>query len=464
MSTLIATAFVPVRFSMLLRGPGTDAPGRALVERLRSPDRPSVYPPELLVLTPETELIARIEYGTPAGLMREALEAVLEAVPELAGGAGAELSPTDPDAQCARELARVAEKAAPEQVLPALREWLRHAPHDHPETARVQLALGVALARSGDHLAAEAAWRQLLEHHPHHPLRHQADYLLKDVDAWPTRLLPAVEDTGGASLFERPVLQPFPHQFEANRATVTAPPYRALIPGLPMVQIPAGTFEMGAQSPHLTRESPVRTVTLTRSYWMSAWPLTRAVVRALGWPLPPGPAEADDLPATGISFPDAQELCRRLSARAGVTVRLPTEAEWERAARGGLPGAEYPWGTTPITPDHCNYALPRAIPVGSYPPNPYGLFDMVGNTQEWTADRFLDDAYARTPAKVSDPTGPATDESGMALRAVRGGLCGAPMCAQMCRNAFRIGLTEGYSGGSIAVRVVVDTFNGPAPE
>lgn len=191
---------------------------------------------------------------------------------------------------------------------------------------------------------------------------------------------------------------------------------------------------------------------------MAAWPATRGLLRSLGVPISAGPSAADDLPATGLSFHDAEALCARLSARLGVAARLPTEAEWERAARGGFDGAVFPWGDEPISPERCNYAQPRAVPVGCYPPNALGLFDMVGNTQEWTSDHYREDAYARTPAVITDPAGPPASGGTLALRAVRGGLCGAEMCAVMCRSAFRVGLLEDYSGGSIAVRMVLETI------
>jgi formylglycine-generating enzyme required for sulfatase activity len=124
-----------------------------------------------------------------------------------------------------------------------------------------------------------------------------------------------------------------------------------------------------------------------------------------------------DHPVTGPSWFDAVAYCEWLTAVTGKRFRLPSEAQWEWAARSGLAGCLYPWGNEPVT-SRQNYDgrwRTGPEPVATSPPNGYGLFDMCENVHEWCADWYDANYYAASPQ--DDPRGPEHGER----RASRGG-------------------------------------------
>ncbi|HNX91912.1 MAG TPA: formylglycine-generating enzyme family protein [Syntrophomonas sp.] len=197
-----------------------------------------------------------------------------------------------------------------------------------------------------------------------------------------------------------------------------------------MVWIPAGTFEMGSNL-GADNEKPIHYVTLN-GYWMDAYEVTNGQYRqfcdATSRPYPVNPTDnyflgRPDYPTVNVTWTDAAAY----AAWAGMS--LPTEAEWEYAARGGLIGNQYPWGDTyptdqcnysnysgPLTAQMANFSSSRGpLPVGSYAPNGYGLYDMAGNVMEWCADWYGSTYYSTSPAQ--NPVGPSTG----GLRVLRGG-------------------------------------------
>ena len=122
-------------------------------------------------------------------------------------------------------------------------------------------------------------------------------------------------------------------------------------------------------------------------------------------------------PVVAVSWFDAVAYCEWLSAGAGRRCRLPTEAEWEWAARGGLEGKLYPWGDEPVD-SRQNYAArwrEGPEPAGTSAPNGFGLFDMCENVHEWCRDWYDPRYYEDSP--IESPRGPATGSR----RASRGG-------------------------------------------
>jgi len=93
----------------------------------------------------------------------------------------------------------------------------------------------------------------------------------------------------------------------------------------------------------------------------------------------------EKLPVAYVTKTDAENFCYWLSQKCGRTVRLPTAAEWEHAARGGINGAEFPWGWGSST-NNARFNAEGPVACGQYDPNPYGLYDMAGNVAEWCSD------------------------------------------------------------------------------
>ncbi|WP_437599300.1 formylglycine-generating enzyme family protein [Sorangium sp. So ce590] len=141
----------------------------------------------------------------------------------------------------------------------------------------------------------------------------------------------------------------------------------------------------------------------------------------------------DQKPMVAVSWAQANELGKVLSNER-VTYRLPTEAEWEKAARGGLVGHRYPWGDDPPTAERCDFGRFEAFsirPPQEFRPNGYGLHGMSGGVREWTSDGY-DAAYYCESPRVS-PTGPGKAKQ----RVLRGGSWAD--CAWAVRVSFRMG-------------------------
>ncbi|PWU04405.1 MAG: hypothetical protein C5B51_16805 [Terriglobia bacterium] len=178
-----------------------------------------------------------------------------------------------------------------------------------------------------------------------------------------------------------------------------------------LLAIPGGEFLMG-QEDGRDEERPVHRVRVAPFRLCRVQVTSRdyAAFRAFSYADP-------RVPATSVSWFDAAAYCEWLSARWGFTVRLPTEAEWEFAARGGLEQEPYPWGAAAVTARARYFERWQngPEPVGTSEPNGYGLFDMCENVHEWCADWYSPTYYSVSPQE--NPQGPATGTR----RASRGG-------------------------------------------
>jgi formylglycine-generating enzyme required for sulfatase activity len=183
-----------------------------------------------------------------------------------------------------------------------------------------------------------------------------------------------------------------------------------------LVEVPAGWFWMGWEDGH-PGERPRHRV------WLDAFAIGRAPVTNRDYApfLEDGVAEPStwwrhprfsdpEQPVVGVSWLDATRFCQWLSRRERAHYRLPTEAEWEKAARGGLDGARFPWGD-----EHPTVRFDRPPRAAETPANPLGLVGLSGVCHEWCLDWEDETYYARSPER--NPPGPETGER----RVSRGG-------------------------------------------
>jgi formylglycine-generating enzyme required for sulfatase activity len=236
--------------------------------------------------------------------------------------------------------------------------------------------------------------------------------------------------------------------------------------GMKFVRVPKGTFAMGSQRGNRNADLDERQheVTLSRDYFIGAFECTQEQYeRVMGknpsqFQDPRSKGSTANHPVERVSWNDAAEFCRRLSElpaekAAGRSYRLPTEAEWERACRGGSTG-EFAFGDDAAALGDYAWYEPngggQTHPVGQKRPNAFGIYDMHGNAWEWCADWYVE--HSSRP--VVDPTGPANGTD----RVYRGGSWNytAPYCRSANRTATKPDFDSfGFDFLSISFRVVM---------
>ena len=219
-----------------------------------------------------------------------------------------------------------------------------------------------------------------------------------------------------------------------------------------MVRVRGGTFRMGSDKKDkdaLDRERPAHDVILS-DFYIGRTEVTQALWRAVMDDNPSNFENCDQCPVERVSWDDIQEFLQKLNKLdPGKNYRLPTEAEWEYAARGGPQGKQnfvYA-GSNKIDEVAWNYnnSDQKPHPVGQKKANSLGLFDMSGNVYEWCSDWYDETYYKKSGAY--DPPGPLSGS----YRVIRGGSWG--FYPQFCRVAFRYNFTPGGRNGSLGFRL-----------
>jgi formylglycine-generating enzyme len=242
------------------------------------------------------------------------------------------------------------------------------------------------------------------------------------------------------------------HQTRADDGPIGPP--QPLKP-IEMVLVKGGCYEMGDGFGHGAEdERPLHKVCV-KDFYLGKYPITQ-----MEWTGTMGRNPSADstcgisCPVENVSWNDIQEFLRKLNRRTGKQYRLPTEAEWEYAARSG--GKSEEWAGTSNQQDLGSYAWfydnagYESHPVGQKKPNGLGLYDMTGNVWQWTSDWYGEDYYTKSPA--DDPTGEPDGQK----RSLRGGYWGD--LSRFVRVTRRISLDPSVRGPGFGFRIAM-----PAP-
>jgi formylglycine-generating enzyme required for sulfatase activity len=211
--------------------------------------------------------------------------------------------------------------------------------------------------------------------------------------------------------------------------------------GMEFVLVPAGEFEMGRVRVRISKLFYLGKYEVTQDQWVRVMYLNPSYFNEARHP--------DDWrthPVEQVSWDDARKFADRLSARdKNYRYRLPTEAEWEYAARAGGPAGQ-------VSGWYLSNSGDATHPVGQQPPNAWGFYDMVGNVWEWCQDWYRDELPGRSP--VTDPAGPAKGS----YRVVRGGAwCFGAECLRL---SYRYDYEPEHRDSCGGLRLVAEPASG----
>lgn len=213
-----------------------------------------------------------------------------------------------------------------------------------------------------------------------------------------------------------------------------------------MIGVQGGTFKMGGTSEQvnpMTNETPAHQVSLS-SYMIGETEVTQALWKAVMGSNPSHYKGAKN-PVEQVSWTDCHTFIEKLNAATGRHFRLPTEAEWEYAARGGKQSKGYQYSGSDLVSDVAWCSKKKSHAVGSMQPNELGIYDMSGNVYEWCEDRYGE-------YNGSDQTNPKGPSSGP-NRVNRGGCWGD--LAGNCRSAFRNNYGPDYRNDYLGLRLAL---------